>query len=123
MSVNDNTPRRDPILPPLGRLGNLYCPRAPQSIAEARLEDNALTDLALKATFTINRFTEDWLCERLLVAPALAAAVALQLATDGWIEETMLSTSERHTYRLTDAGHKQAARAMEMCGYVGPAPV
>jgi predicted ATPase with chaperone activity len=123
MSVNDNTPRRDPDLPPLGRLGNLYCPRAPQSIAEARLEDRALVDLALKAAFTINRFTEDWLCERLLVAPALAAAVALQLSAEGMIEETMSSTSDRHVYRLTDSGHKQAARALEVCGYVGPAPV
>ena len=116
MSVNDNTPRRDPDLPPLGRLGNLYCPRAPQSIAEARLEDRALVDLALKAAFTINRFTEDWLCERLLVAPALAAAVALQLSAEGMIEETMSSTSDRHVYRLTDSGHKQAARALEVWG-------
>jgi predicted ATPase with chaperone activity len=123
MAVNENTPKRDPALPPMGRLGDLHCPRAPQTIAEARLEDHALTDLALKAAFTINRFTEDWLCERLHVAPALAADIALQLANDGMIEETMMSTSHRHTYRLTDAGHKQAARAMEVCGYVGPAPV
>src|ERR1700730_728390 len=112
MSVNDNTPRRDPILPPLGRLGNLYCPRAPQTIAEARLEDRTLTDLALKAAFTINRFTEEWLCERLFIGPALAAAVAERLSSEGLIEETMSSSRERHTYRLRDAGHKQAARTM-----------
>jgi DNA-binding PadR family transcriptional regulator len=123
MTVNENPPKKDPDLPPLGRLGELYCPRAPQTIAEARLEDRALTDLALKAAFAINRFTEDWLCERLLISPTLAAAVAMKLASEGLIEETMLSTAERHTYRLTEAGHKQSARAMEVCGYVGPAPV
>ncbi len=123
MSANDNSSKKDPDLPPLGRLGDLYCPRAPQTIAEARLEDRALTDLALKAAFAINRFTEDWLCERLLISPTLAAAVAQKLASEGLIEETMLSTTERHTYRLTEAGHKQSARAMDVCAYVGPAPV
>jgi hypothetical protein len=123
MTVNENTPRKDPDLPPLGRLGDLFCPRAPQTIAETRLEDRDLTDLALKAAFTINRVTEDWLCERLLVAPAVAAAVARQLSTEGLIEETMMSSSVTRIYRLTEAGHKQAARAMEVCGYVGPAPV
>ena len=48
----------------MGRLGDLLCPRAPQTIAEARLEDGALTDLAVKFAYTINRFTADWLGER-----------------------------------------------------------
>jgi predicted ATPase with chaperone activity len=123
MTDNVNISKKDPDRPPLGRLGDLYCPRAPQTIADARLEDGALTDLALKAAFTINRFTEEWLCERLFIGPALAAAVAERLANEGLIEETMSSSRERHTYRLTDGGHKQAARALEVCAYVGPAPV
>lgn len=123
MTDNANSAKKDPDMPPLGRLGDLHCPRAPQTIADARLEDRTLTDLALKSVFSINRFTEEWLCERLRIAPALAAAVALQLASEGLIEETMMSTRERHTYKVTEAGHKHAARALEMCGYVGPAPV
>jgi predicted ATPase with chaperone activity len=107
----------------MGRLGDLYCPRAPQTIADARLEEDALTDLALKVVYTINRFTEDWLTERLFVAPALAGAIAMQLATEGLIEETMMSTHERATYRITDAGRKRAEQALEVCGYAGPAPV
>jgi hypothetical protein len=39
------------------------------------------------------------------------------------LEETMSSTSDRHTYRLTDSGHKQAARALAVLCYVAPAPV
>jgi hypothetical protein len=35
----------------------------------------------------------------------------------------MMSTRERHTFRMTDGGRKQAARALEVCGYTGPAPV
>ncbi len=123
MAASANTPRRDPDLPPLGRLGDLYCPRAPQTVAEARLEEGALTDLTLKVAYTINRFTEEWLCERLFISPALAAAIAAQLAQEGLIEETMMSTRERHTYKMTEAGRKQAERALEVCGYSGPAPV
>jgi hypothetical protein len=107
----------------MGRLGDLRCPLAPQTIAEARLEDGTLTDLVLKVANTINWFTEEWLCERLFIAPALAEVLAMQLAQDGLIEETMMSTRERHRYRITDAGRRQAERALEMCGYIGPAPV
>ena len=57
----------------MGRLGELPCPRAPQTIAEARLDDGGLTDLAVKFASTINRFTDDWLGERMRVSPALAA--------------------------------------------------
>src|SRR5688572_16024276 len=88
MSASENTPAKDPHLPTMGRLGELLCPRAPQTIAEARLEDGALTDLAVKFAYTINRFTDDWLGERLRVAPALAGALVTQLLSEGAIEET-----------------------------------
>ena len=55
-SENTPTKEKDPDLPPMGRLGELLCPRAPQTIAEARLEDGALVDLAVKFGFTTNRF-------------------------------------------------------------------
>ncbi len=125
MAGNDNNPKkeRDPDLPPMGRLGGLHCPRAPQTIAEMRLEDGVLTDLALKAANGINYFTEEWLCERLFISPALAIAITTKLAEEWLIEETMTSTAERRRYRISDAGRRQAERALEMCGYVGPAPV
>jgi hypothetical protein len=107
----------------MGRLGDLLCPRAPQTIAEARLEDGALTNLALKVAYTINWFPEDWLCERLFIGPTLAAAITTQLAEDGLIEQTMMSSQERHRYRITEGGRRQAERALEVCGYTGPAPV
>jgi predicted ATPase with chaperone activity len=123
MAASVNTPKKDPDLPPMGRLGELLCPRAPQTVAEARLEDAVLTDLTLKAANTINWFSEEWLCERLFLAPALAEVIATQLAQDGLIEETMLSSQVQRRYRITDAGRRQAERAMEMCAYLGPAPV
>ena len=123
MGASENTPVKDPHLPPMGRLGELLCPRAPQTIAEARLEDGALTDLAGKFVYTINRFTDDWLAERLRVSSALAGAIVTQLLSEGLIEETMMTMGGRPTYRVTDRGRRHAERAMEVCGYLGPAPV
>src|SRR5579871_3542289 len=74
-SATPSKRERDPDLPPMGRLNSLHCPRAPQTIAEARLEEGVLTDLALKAANGINYFTEEWLCDRLFISPALAIAL------------------------------------------------
>lgn len=123
MDASETTPARDPHLPPLGRLGDVLCPRAPQSIEESGLEAQHLSDLALKFAYTINRFTLDWLGELLHVSPALADAVTTALASDGLIEETMMGTRERQVFRITERGRQQAGRAMEVSGYLGPAPV
>jgi hypothetical protein len=123
MSASENTPAKDPHLPPMGRLGELLCPRAPQTIAEARLEDGALADLAVKFAYTINRFNDDWLAERLRISSELAGAVVTQLLSEGGIEQTMMTSGGRPTYRVTDRGRRHAERAMEVCGYLGPAPV
>lgn len=123
MDVNANSPEKDPHLPPMGRLGDLLCPRAPQSISEAKLEDGALTDLAVKVAYTSNRFTNDRLCDVLRISQAVAVACARHLLGEGWIEETMSSTRERPVYKITERGRIHAERSMEVCGYLGPAPV
>jgi hypothetical protein len=123
MEASAKSPEKDPNLPPMGRLGDVVCPRAPQTIAEARLDDGVLVELALKFVFTMNRFTTERLAERLHVAPAVGIDVATQLATEGLIEETMSGTPGKPVYRITDRGRQQAERAMEVCAYLGPTPV
>src|SRR5437867_3963737 len=44
-------------LPPMFQVGDIIAPKAPQTIAEARLEEGTLTDLCLKLAHSINRFT------------------------------------------------------------------
>jgi predicted ATPase with chaperone activity len=107
----------------MGRLGDVLAPKAPQDIAEARLDDNSLTDLAIKFAYSINRFTTDWLGKRMHVSPALAAALIEQLSSEGLIEESMMSSHSRALYRVTERGRKSAERANEACAYLGPAPV
>ena len=123
MDLSEKPATKDPHLPPLGRLGDVLCPRAPQTIAEARLEDRTLTDMAVKFAYTINRFAADWLAEKLRLSPALTAAVIMECASEGLIEETMLGNRERPIYRITERGRVHAERAIELNGYFGPAPV
>lgn len=117
------SPVKDPHLPSMGRLGDVMCPRAPQTLEDAELEDGVLVDLAVKFAYTINRFNADWLVDRMKVSPALAVAVVQQMLMEGLIEETMLSTGGKATYRVTERGRRHAERAMEVCAYLGPAPV
>lgn len=116
------TKEKDPHLPPMGKLGGVKCPRAPRTIAEAQLDDGVLVDLAAKFASTINRFAPDWLAERLHVSLTLANDLIAQMTSEGLIEETMITSGGR-THRITERGRRFAERAMEVCGYLGPAPV
>src|SRR5262249_298225 len=103
----------------LVRAGDLIAPKAPEDIASARLEEGALADLAAKLGFTVARFTIEGLGKQLHVAPPLAEELVMHLCHAGLVEETRLT---RH-YAITQRGRQHAARAMEVCAYIGPAPV
>jgi MoxR-like ATPase len=114
---------KDPYLPPMCRVGDLIAPKAPHDIASAALEEGVLTDLAVKAAFTVARLTTDWLAKRLNFTLPLVQSVLDQVCRDGMLEETMQSSQGRSHYRITQRGREYGARAMEACGYIGPAPV
>jgi hypothetical protein len=114
---------KDPHLPPLGRVGDLIAPRAPQDIAGAALPDRTLTDLAVKLANTTARFTTDWMAKQLHVCPPLASAILTELCVDELVEETMKITEGRSHYRVTQQGRDYGARLLEVSRYVGPAPV
>lgn len=125
MEADESASRKekDPNLPPMGKLDGVKCPRAPQKIAEAGLDDGVLEDLAVKFAATINRFSPEWLGERMHVSPALADELIAQLTTEGLIEETMITSGGRSTHRITERGRRHAERVLEFNGYLGPAPV
>jgi hypothetical protein len=107
----------------MGKIGDLLAPKAPQDTASAQLEEGALTELAVKLAHTANRFTIDWVSKRLHLSGALAAEVVEQLCREGLVEETMMTSHGRAYYRITQRGREYAMRAMEVCAYLGPAPV
>lgn len=123
MDIRSGNPAKDPALPVMGKLDNILCPKAPQNIAEAKLEEGTLTELAVKFAYTINRFTVDWLGLKMQVSPALALDVLTTLNGEGMIEETLMTQNGKTLFRVTERGRQYAERAMEVCGYLGPAPV
>ena len=122
-TATSHAPPRDPHLPPLCRVGDLVAPKAPQDIAAARLEEGALTDLAVKLGYTAARFATDWVAKRLHLSLPLADEVLVQLCRDGLAEEVMQTSQGRSHYRITQRGREHGMRLLEVCGYIGPAPV
>jgi hypothetical protein len=115
-------PARDPHLPRLHRHGDIVVPSAPQDVASAALEDNTLSDLALRYAYGVARFTVGTVADQLQLSFPLAEQVLQQLAVDGFVEEIWQS-GKASQYRITPAGRDLAIRLFEVCGYVGPAPV
>lgn len=124
-SQNQNADKKakDPHLPRLHRAGDLIAPTAPKTIAQTGLDTDTLADLAVKLAFTVPRLTTDWMAERLYLSIELAAEVLEQLCLDGLAEVTMRSSGIRAHYRITERGRAHATRSLEVCGYIGPAPV
>jgi MoxR-like ATPase len=114
---------KDPDMPPMFRLGDIAAPKAPETIAGAGLDEGTLVELGVKLAYTASRFTTDWVCKRLNVSLPLAMELLEQLCRESLIEETLKSTQARSHYRITNRGREQAERALEVCAYVGPAPV
>src|SRR5262249_28862415 len=114
---------KDPYMPALHRVGEVIAPKAPQDIAAAQVEEGALTDLAVKLACTTPRFTTDWMATKLYLSIPLAAAILDQLCTEGLMEETMKTTQIRSHYRITQRGREHGAHLLEVCRYIGPAPV
>jgi hypothetical protein len=122
VATND-APTKDRKMPPMFRLGELAAPKAPQTIAAALVEKSALTELALKHAFTTARFSTDSMAKALHLSLPLAAAVIDLLCREALVEETMKTDQLRSHFRITDQGRTQGTHAMEVCSYVGPAPV
>lgn len=117
-NVTREHPVKDTHLPPMHQVGDFYAPTAPKDVAGARVDEGVLSDLVAKLSFTVARFTTDWVAKQLHLSMPLASQLLEQLALDGLIESMLGSR-----YTITDRGREQALRLLEVCGYIGPAPV
>ncbi|HJT78941.1 MAG TPA: hypothetical protein VJ739_17220 [Gemmataceae bacterium] len=118
-----SAPAKNPHLPPMVRVGDLVAPKAPQDMAAAKVEEGALTDLAVKLGYTAARFSTEWVAKQLHLSLPLADEILVQLCRDGLAEEVLQTAAGRSHYRITQRGREHGARLLEVCGYIGPAPV
>jgi predicted ATPase with chaperone activity len=117
-------PSCNPHLPPLVRTSNGgLAPQAPRTIEETGLDAWIVHDLALKLTATVPHLSTEWAAGQLRLPPALVEKVFWQLKQDQLIEILGETGEFGYRYATTARGREQAKRSMEVCGYVGPAPV
>lgn len=108
----------EPFLPPMHKIGDIAAPTAPQDIAEAGVNESVLADLVVKLAYSVARFTSEWVANELHLSYSLTSQLIEKLCIDG-----LLETLVGNRYAITDQGRNQATRMLEVCGYVGPAPV
>jgi hypothetical protein len=117
------TPSKDRHLPPLHRIGDLIAPTAPQDIATAGLDEATLTGLILKFGYTVSRFTTTSVAKQLNLSAALADELLGKMCFEGLVEQLWQTSQASAHYKITDHGLQHAGRLLEVCGYIGPAPV
>src|SRR5437764_1018271 len=83
-------------------------------------EEGTLVDMGAKLAYTVARFSTDWVAKQLRLSMTLAADLLEQLCREGLVEETLRTAAGRSHYRITQRGREYAARALEVCGYIGP---
>ena len=123
MDPTAEAPAKDPNLPRMVKVGDLVAPKAPQDLAAVRAEEAALADLVVKLAYTVPRFTTDWVAKQLHLSSSLVGYLLEKLCFEGQIEQLWQTSQASSHYKITQQGREQAARSLEICGYIGPAPV
>lgn len=112
-----------PHLPVLHRVGDLIAPKPPPDVAATGLDPNVLVGLLVKWGLMETRFTTEEVAQKLHVSVSLARQVLERACFDGSMEQLYQTGEGTYRYRITDEGRQHAARFIEICGYIGPAPV
>ena len=110
-------------LPEMVDAGGFQAPKAPEQIADTGVDEDVLRDLALKLAYTTPQFTTDWAVEQLCLPHQLTEEIYWSLKQDKLVEILGQVSTFSYKYAATERGRQHAERLMEICGYVGPAPV
>jgi hypothetical protein len=100
-------------------------PSAPQSVAAAGLDLGFVADLALKHMLFLGEFGRNELIERIKLPATIVDAALENLRRDQFVEVKGAELYARHSFRfaITEQGIRRANILLEVCRYVGPAPV
>ena len=110
-------------LPEMVDAGGYLAPAAPEQLADTGVDLDVLRDLALKLAYTTPQFTTDWAAGQLCLPHQMTEEVYWSLKQDKLIEVLGQTGAFSYKYSTTDRGRQHAERLLQICGYVGPAPV
>ncbi|MGI9457395.1 MAG: hypothetical protein ACR2NU_12600 [Aeoliella sp.] len=97
--------------------------QTPHELNETGVDAEVLRDLILRFSYTVTSFSSKWATEQSCLPLNLVDEICWGLKEDHLLQILGQEGSFNYTYAATDQGRSEAARAMEVCGYLGPAPV
>jgi hypothetical protein len=116
-------PTKDPHLPLMHKVKDFQAPQAPTDLAEIPDEKDTLVDMAVRMASTMARFNTEQAGKILKLSMPLTRVLLANMAQEGLIEELWQSGEGSAFFRISQQGRDYAVRLMEVCQYVGPAPV
>jgi hypothetical protein len=110
-------------VPKMALHGAVMGPSAPAQLADTGVEGTVLQDLALKFAYSAPHLTTEWTTRRLRLPLPIVQEVLEQLRADRLVEPLGQLGPFNLRYTITQRGRERVGHLMEICGYVGPAPV
>jgi predicted ATPase with chaperone activity len=105
-------------------LDGVLIPEAPRQLADCDLEFEELAGLVLKAAYTVPKFDTKWAAEKVHLPSPIVAELLEQLRADKLLDILgHAGAFNNYGFSITARGREHARRLLEICGYVGPAPV
>jgi hypothetical protein len=98
-------------------------PKAPADIAATGIDEEILTDLALKTAHTIRECTTEWVATQLRLPLALTEDLMQSLEANRLLEVHGFEGPFNHRYAVSSRGQDRVLRLLGQSGYIGPAPV
>lgn len=100
-------------------------PQAPASVADTGLELAQIADLVMKHMLFMGDFMISDLADRVKLPPMVVESVMEVLRRDKFVEVKGGTgySALTYTFKISDTGKNRAAELLELCRYVGPAPV
>lgn len=121
MNGENGTPY--PHLPRLIEQEGVLCPEAPADVYATGIPAQNISDICLKAAYTVPAFTSEWVAGQMHLPMPLVEDLLQQGKAEQLLEVLGQLGPFNHRYAITDRGRERARRLLEICGYIGPAPV
>src|SRR3954452_24645672 len=100
-------------------VGDGDAPGAPVDVRDTGSDPSALSDLALRAAYTVPQFNTEWVARRIHLPQVLVGEILEQLRTDKLLDILGQAGPFGFRYSISQRGRERAERLLEVSGYVG----
>lgn len=100
-----------------------FIPPMPETVDETGLDFGVLADLTLKAVYSGTDCTSETIADKLKLPLGIAEELLQYLYREKLIEIRARINMQSNRYAMLDRGWERSQRLLELCGYIGPAPI